>query len=70
MPLKKTDQKLKTVSHQQGPMRDSSGLIDESLLLSNMNFENYDTKRIRSPQREKLSKISQSMTNHSRQSGI
>ena len=48
--------------------RDSS--YEESLLLSNLNFDNDNPKRAKSPERQKLTKISSSILNQSRQSGI
>lgn len=48
--------------------RDSS--YEESLLLSNLNFDNDNPKRAKSPERQKLTKISSSVLNQSRASGI
>lgn len=49
--------------------RDGVSSYDESFLISNMNFD--DTQRTKSPTtQEKLSKISASVLNQSRQSGI
>jgi len=48
-------------------LRESS--IEESVIFSNMRFDTLETDRVQTPERDKLSKISQSII-PSRQSGI